>query len=673
MKSIRIATAALNQTPLAWESNLENCISAIAGAREQGAQLVCLPELALSGYGCEDAFFAPGVHETSLEMLAALREHSAGLILAVGLPARLRSSNYNVVAVMADGEVLGFNAKRFLAGDGIHYEPRWFSPWPAGMQDEITWEGKSYPLGDVFYDFGDFRLGMEICRDAWIAQRPGASLVSEDVDIIFNPSASHFAFGKSEIRKRFVLEGSRAFGAAYVYSNLLGNEAGRVIYDGDTLIASAGKLVAAGPRFSYQDFSLVVADVDLDENRMLRRNLHSGKPSPSQTGQGQTGTGSGFKGVKSEFRLGSLAAKAEAPGIRPSADESWEKSEDLKSQEFGRAVSLGLFDYLRKSRSRGFVISLSGGADSSATACLVYAMAVWGIEELGLEKFKEKLGHIPQLQEAEGLADAMESLLTCVYEATKNSSETTHIAARQLAAALTANFLEFQIEEIVSSYRSLCELGIGRELNWQTDDVPLQNIQARTRAPLVWLIANVQSSLLLATSNRSEAAVGYTTMDGDTCGGLSPIGGIDKAFLLHWLHAVQDGKLFGLPEIDALHLVTQQRPTAELRPAECKQTDEDDLMPYPVLDAIERLAIGEHRMPVDVYQMLREKFEQYDAEHLKDWVERFFVLWSRNQWKRERYAPSFHLDDQNLDPKTWCRFPILSGGFKRELAKLREV
>ncbi len=65
-------------------------------------------------------------------------------------------------------------------------------------------------------------------------------------------------------------------------------------------------------------------------------------------------------------------------------------------------------------------------------------------------------------------------------------------------------------------------------------------------------------------------------------------------------------------------------------------------------------------------------FTQYDRRQLVAWIERFFLLWCRNQWKRERYAPSFHVDDENLDPKTWCRFPILSGGFERELAELRE-
>ena len=121
----------------------------------------------------------------------------------------------------------------------------------------------------------------------------------------------------------------------------------------------------------------------------------------------------------------------------------------------------------------------------------------------------------------------------------------------------------------------------------------------------------------------------------------------------------------------ALAAVNRQAPTAELRPADAHQTDEDDLMPYELLDAIERAAIRDKLMPLDVFQQMRAAFPQYGASELGRWIERFFTLWCRNQWKRERYAPSFHLDDENLDPKTWCRFPILSGGYRRELDELR--
>jgi NAD+ synthase (glutamine-hydrolysing) len=212
---------------------------------------------------------------------------------------------------------------------------------------------------------------------------------------------------------------------------------------------------------------------------------------------------------------------------------------------------------------------------------------------------------------------------------------------------------------------------IGRPLDWQHDDLALQNIQARTRSPGIWLLANLRGALLLSTSNRSEAAVGYATMDGDTSGGLSPIAGIDKAYLRRWLVWLEKQGPVGSHAIPALAAVNVQAPTAELRPAGAGQTDEQDLMPYELLDAIERAAIGEKHTPLETYLQMRSQFPQYGSAQLGAWIERFFRLWCRNQWKRERYAPSFHLDDQNLDPKTWCRFPILSGGFERELADLQ--
>jgi len=187
------------------------------------------------------------------------------------------------------------------------------------------------------------------------------------------------------------------------------------------------------------------------------------------------------------------------------------------------------------------------------------------------------------------------------------------------------------------------------------------------------MLANIRNALLLSTSNRSEAAVGYATMDGDTSGGLSPIAGIDKAFLRQWLRWMETIGPEGLHPVPDLSLVNRQAPTAELRPPGARQTDEDDLMPYDVLDAIERAAIRDKRSPVEVFHILQGECASHDKKQLGVWVEQFFRLWCRNQWKRERYAPSFHLDDENLDPKTWCRWPILSGGFQVELEELRAL
>jgi len=95
-------------------------------------------------------------------------------------------------------------------------------------------------------------------------------------------------------------------------------------------------------------------------------------------------------------------------------------------------------------------------------------------------------------------------------------------------------------------------------------------------------------------------------------------------------------------------------------------------MPYPLLNRIEGLAMRDRYSPVEIYRILVSEESEWasDEEQLRAWIRRFFELWSRNQWKRERYAVSFHLDDRNLDPRAWCRFPVLSGGFRRELAEL---
>jgi NAD+ synthase (glutamine-hydrolysing) len=527
------------------------------------------------------------------------------------------------------------------------------------VRTEIQIAGATYPLGDLIFSCGGVLVGFEICEDAWVAERPGAELAQRGVDVIFNPSASHFAFGKHEVRKRFVMEGSRAFHVSYVYANLLGNEAGRAIYDGDAMIASCGHLLASGPRFSFADHYLTTAVVDVDHTRMLRARTSSFQPTiaPGESEQ--------------------IALPFEYSSTSPDSNElsaaAWETSDDLKEEEFARAVSLALFDYLRKSRSSGFVVSLSGGADSAAVACLCAMLVRLGCADIGQEGLLNKLSYIRELSEVDDQTEIVRRLLTCVYQSTRNSSEVTRNAARDVASSLGAEYLEFDVDGIVQQYIQMVSGGIGRPLRWETDDIALQNIQARARAPGVWMLANLHNALLLSTSNRSEAAVGYATMDGDTSGGLSPIAGIDKAFLRHWLCWLEQHGPDGMGAVRALRAVNQQQPTAELRPSEAAQTDERDLMPYELLDTIERAAIRDKLIPVEVFERLRAHYgDTYSPAELECWVDRFFRLWSRNQWKRERYAPSFHLDDENLDPKTWCRFPILSGGFQRELEELAE-
>jgi NAD+ synthase (glutamine-hydrolysing) len=659
MKLLRVGAAVLNQTPLDWDGNRERIRGAIAEARAAGVSLLCLPELCITGYGCEDAFHAPGTQAMALNVLQELLPDTRGMIVSLGLPLLYHGALYNTGCLIADGRILGFVGKQNLAGEGLHYEPRWFKPWPEGVRVETQIGEQSLPLGDLVFEIGGVRIGYEICEDAWVADRPGGNLARKGVDLILNPSASHFAFGKHEIRKRFVTEGSRAFNVGYIYANLLGNESGRAIYDGDAMIAAAGTMLVTGPRFSYADWHVTHAVVDIDTIRMSRARTASFRP---------TITSGASETVAWPFEFPRLSPARHMP-----SHPGWETSSHIKEEEFTRAVSLALFDYLRKSRSHGFVVSLSGGADSTAVSYLVRRLIDFGIASIGRGAFLEKLGHIRGLEKAADPAALARRLLACVYQATRNSGDVTRNAARAVAAAIGAEYFEFDVDRVVQEYIGLVSQGINRELSWKTDDLALQNIQARSRSPSVWMLANLRGALLLSTSNRSEAAVGYATMDGDTSGGLSPIAGIDKAFIRRWLRWCQTHGPEGIGPLPELAAVNDQAPTAELRPPSAKQTDEDDLMPYELLDAIERAAIRDKMLPTEILLLAEAEFRQYTKPQLVTWIERFFRLWCSNQWKRERYAPSFHLDDENLDPKTWCRFPILSGGYERELAELRKL
>ncbi|HEY4178366.1 MAG TPA: NAD(+) synthase [Kofleriaceae bacterium] len=667
MKLIKVAVACVNQTPFAWDSNFAHLVTAIEKARAEGATVLCLPELAISGYSCEDAFQIHGLHDTAFDLLDRLAPLTKGMVVAVGLPIYHEKAVYNAAALLANGEIVGFVAKQFLAGDGIHYEPRWFKAWPAGEIDTLErtladGSTRRFPIGDLVFDIGDIRFGFEICEDAWVANRPGTDLALRGADILLNPSASHFAFGKFAVRQRFVIEGSRAYGVAYLYSNLMGNEAGRVVYDGGALIASGGNLVGRGRRFSFSEVEITTAVIDIDGNR--RGALTRGSHRPRHDAEE----------LVIEFPFAWPALK---PAPVTTWASPWEDGAYVREEEFARCIALGLWDYLRKSKSQGYVVSLSGGADSSACTVLVSLMSQLALQELGAGGVRAQAGHARLLLDAiDSGADPKQivrALLACAYQPTANSGPVTREAATELAKAVGAEFYIFDVEPEHKAYIATLEKAIGRPLSWDTDDIALQNIQARVRAPSIWMLANLRGSVLLTTSNRSEAAVGYATMDGDTAGGLAPLGGIDKTYLRQWLAWMEQHGPADIGPVAALRYITAQQPTAELRPVTkgVAQTDEADLMPYDVLEAVEDSSIRDKHTPLEVFQELTPRYPNVSAVQLATWIERFFKLWCRNQWKRERLAPGFHLDDRNLDPRSWCRFPILSGNFDRELAELR--
>ncbi|MCB1140807.1 MAG: NAD(+) synthase [Leptospiraceae bacterium] len=628
MKKIKITSISMKTTPMDFLRNTETIINVLTN--EGTDTSICVfPELCISGYGCEDAFFSSELRRKSIDSLEKILPFTTGRIVVVGLPLYYNSSLYNTSAVLFNGEILGLVPKLHLANTGIHYEKRWFREFQSEA-DTVSIFGQEVPLGNFLFQANGFSFSIEICEDSWVAHRKSAEASLYGAEIILSTGASHFAFGKQETRRRIFQESSRSQGNIFVYSNLNGNESGRVIFEGGCLITALGEIIQEGPRLHFTDYETTSAVLDLDLVKNHRSRFYRDFTEVSD---------SNLSKINFDFSPLEVSEPLKQK----------EKIADLPNtmQDFSDAVSLGLFDYLRKTGSKGFTLSLSGGADSSACAILTMIMKEKAKSELGNDVFQK-------------LNINENDILITIYQSTRNSSEETRKFAKTLAEELRLpSHLEIEIDPVIDFITENISKLTSTNLNWKDHDLALQNIQARARSPIVWLLANFKNHLLLSTGNRSEASVGYTTMDGDSSGSLCPISGVSKTFILKWLHYIAEGNISYLPPLKILTELLEKKPTAELKPPEEAQEDEKDLMPYDLLQKIEFEYVYNSRSDEEIFDSLSSLYPG-EEDLLKNNIQKFIQLFKRNQWKRERLPPGFHLDDYSLDSRAYFRFPILS-------------
>lgn len=644
MTKSKIAAVSLNTTPLDFSGNFEFIRSAILAKESLDADLILFPELSISGYGCEDAFYRPQVWEKSIQVLNQLKSISPNQVIVVGLPVFVDSFLYNCMAVLYQDKIQALVPKLNLANTGVHYERRWFHA-PKKFQNKIISLGEEQvPFGNFIFTFPQWSFAIEICEDSWSSFKPSQLYNLLGADVILSPGASHFAMGKQTIRKQIFKETSRNQNNLQVFTNLCGNESGRIIFEGGAFFASLGNIMKEGPRLHFTPFAVTTHCFHPSEIRAAKARQFR-EPHPHLTPN---------EIPEIPLRTRSQAERKESS--RFLVTDKREENKELSTanteslsvfEEFTKAVSLGLYDYMRKSKTKGYTLSLSGGADSATCALLVSAMVSISKRENGEDIF-QKLG-ISETQ-----------LLVTLYQKTKNNSPITEEIARTLSEELGCEYHSISIDEMVSQSVGIIESVKGTKLNWKEHDLALQNIQARVRSPLIWLLANLNGHLLLSTGNRSEAAVGYTTMDGDSSGSIAPLAGVSKEFLLDWLDDIQKGNNRYISPKHSIQMLRTTKPTAELKPLTEHQEDEKDLMPYPILNSIERKLVYLAMSEADSLDELKTEFPWETKEQLFGYIQKFKKLFGISQWKRERLPPSFHLDEYGLDPKSSYRFPILS-------------
>jgi NAD+ synthase (glutamine-hydrolysing) len=634
-KSITLSTVSINSIALDFEGNFALHKEVLESKETEKSKIILFPELSLSGYGCEDGFYFPWVWDACIKSLGKLLPLTKDRLVVVGLPLFQSPYLYNTCAIISNGKIRGLVAKRNLANTGIHYEKRWFTEWSQNQEPirinsifpESFTEADIY-LGDTIFDWDGCKIALEICEDSWVVHRPSHEYSELGASVILCPGASHFAFGKYETRSRIFQESSRTQGNVFAFANLIGNESGRAIFDGGNLIFQSGKIIGIGKILPLTDICISTATFNIQSIANDRAKFY------------RRSTAKQFSKKMISIPSSPFQNEIVSSPIQRLPNEN-------NFQSFSSALILGLFDYLRKSGMKGYTLSLSGGADSSALAILVAAMESEVKKERGDTAFSELGIDSP--------------LLTTIYQKTENNSSTTQEIAANLAKEVGAEHHNISIDSTVDSMVDLISRTIKRKLNWKQDGIALQNIQARGRSPLVWLLANTKNQLLLSTGNRSESSVGYTTMDGDSSGSICPIAGVSKKFLLDWLHFINKSGDSRIPTYKSLADLLHTKPSAELKPLDEEQEDEKDLMPYAILQDIENAFVNHGLNKSEILGQLVQKWDSYSSNELKTMLERYLYLFRISQWKRERFAVSFHLDEYGLDPKTSFRFPVLSG------------
>ena len=679
---VKVGSASLRTKVGDFSHNVDVIKKTISLAYDKSdLDVLLLQELVITGYGLLDFYQSPDIHDDVINSLGEIIEHIKSLdgsghdfCVALGLPIMVQGGQlYNGVAVITKKEgLIGISCKKNLAIDGIHYESRWFRSWPNG----IIVDSKDYgcEIGDLVFDLSGVRIGFEICEDSWVANRPGRDLYDRRVDIILNPSASHFAVGKYELREQFIKEGARAFGAAYVYANPTGCEEGQSIYDAGCMIATHEGIVARGRRFSFKDYTLVSAIIDISANRTIRSATSQMIPPHNNENC-----------VYVDFSFSSPSKVSYSESVQS----FWLDNSDHDLEAL-YALCLGTFDWQNVKGLKGSVVSLSGGADSALVSSLEYLANVLAIYDMGYTEYKTRLQASQQCSgmlemnfedtqkygspEAWVKKNIMPLLLTTIYQSTKNSSQQTRNAAKCLASGLGAKHIDWSVQDELNAFE-LKMTNLGFCLSDEVHDKAVQNVQARVRVPGAWYVANLESKALVCTSNLTEAWVGYFTMDGDSFGIRAPISGTFKTRVLR-LNAliekgfpVENGSIVSIP---SLKFVNQLKPTAELR--ESEQSDEDDLMPFPVLEKIISLNIREHRMPSGILQKLSMSnySELYSVQELEKFIEKAFKLNAVSQVKRHKSAAGFQIEIESVDPKTFSKVPLMSHWLDSQLVKLKK-
>ncbi|KAI6013939.1 hypothetical protein BKA83DRAFT_682556 [Pisolithus microcarpus] len=679
---ITLATCSLNQWALDFQGNYERIIESIAIAKQRGAAMRVGPELEIPGYGCYDHFLEGDTVLHSWEVLAKILagEDTMNILCDIGMPVVHKNVIYNCRIIIHNKQILLIRPKMWLANDGNYREMRYFTPWMKHRQWEdhylpriiqaVTKQTK-VPFGDCVISTVDTCIGVELCEELFTPSSPHILMGLDGVEIFTNSSGSHHELRKLYTRVELIKEATLKLGGVYLYANQQGCDGDRLYYDGCAMIVMNGHIVAQGSQFSLNDIEVVTATIDIEDVRSHRT---------SRSRALQAATTERYHRIEVPFALSggkfSEQGGEQTPGLRLSLHEArFHKPEE----EIALGPACWLWDYLRRSRTQGYFVPLSGGVDSCATAVIVYSMcrlvadAARRADKQVIADARrivgepEDAGYIP----SDPREFCSRIFHTC-YMGTENSSVETRKRAKDLALAIGSYHVDLNMDSVVASVVGLFSFVTGAKPRFKVhggtgaENLALQNIQARLRMVLSYLFAQLlpwvrgrQGGLLvLGSANVDESLRGYLTKYDCSSADINPIGGISKTDLKKFIAYAQDA--FDLP---ILRSFLDAVPTAELEPISetYVQADEADMgMTYDELSVFGRLRKVEKCGPYSIFtKLVHEWGAILSPVEIAEKVKHFFFEHARNRHKMTTLTPAYHAESYSPDDNRFDLRPFL--------------
>ncbi|WLF77382.1 glutamine-dependent NAD(+) synthetase [Lodderomyces elongisporus] len=695
---VTLATCNLNQWALDFEGNRDRIIQSIVEAKAQGAKLRVGPELEICGYGCLDHFAENDLYQHSWEVYGEILKNTEthGIILDIGIPVIHKSIKYNCRVISYNGEILLIRPKLYLANDGNYREMRYFTPWnrPKYYEEHQLPKNISKINGQTRVTFGDCiietldtKLGCETCEELFTPQSPHIAMGLDGVEIFTNSSGSHHELRKLDTRLQLITEATKKCGGVYLYANQRGCDGDRLYYDGCACIVVNGEVLAQASQFSLKDVEVISATIDLDDVRSYRNQKSAGIQAVNQD-----------KTYKIIECLTELSPSEDVYDTSVVPTRPQKIRYHLPEEEIAYGPACWLWDYLRRSKCGGYFLPLSGGIDSCATATIVHSMCRLVVES----KDEQVLQDVRALVRDETFTPATPQELagklfcTC-FMGTENSSTETRSRAKELAEKIGAYHVDLNMDNLVSSVVSLFEVATGKKPIFkifggsQTENLALQNIQARLRMVLSYLFAQllpwtrglpVPGLLVLGSANVDECLRGYLTKYDCSSADINPIGGISKTDLKRFIAWAETN--FDMP---ILHDFLTATPTAELEPItkDYVQSDEIDMgMTYDELSRFGRLRKVEKCGPLAMFIKLYHEWSQppynLTAKQVAEKVKRFWFFYAINRHKMTTMTPAYHAeqyspDDNRFDLRPFLinpRFPFASKKIDKMVEKIEE-